>query len=175
MFNKAKKHSELSDLNFALLMALPVLFFLLFVIIYPLGYAFWMSLHKVTMFGGFKFKFVGLTNYYKVLVNEKFWDAAFVSIRFTLESTFVTIFLGLIIAIILSKEFKYKTLILSNSTWAWWVGFLSNCSDMYTFEKTGWINPGKALRCHGIHVKNLWNIRNISKPIDGVFIDISKL
>ncbi|HIA60089.1 MAG TPA: sugar ABC transporter permease [Pelagibacterales bacterium] len=130
MFNKAKKHSELSDLNFALLMALPVLFFLLFVIIYPLGYAFWMSLHKVTMFGGFKFKFIGLTNYYKVLVNEKFWDAAFVSIRFTLESTFVTIFLGLIIAIILSKEFKYKTLIRSIVIIPWSIS-LYGCGIMW--------------------------------------------
>ena len=105
MSTKVKKNTEISDLNFALLMALPVIFFLIFVVIYPLAYAFWMSLHKVSMFGGMKFKFIGLTNYYKVLANEKFWDAAFVSIRFTLESTILTIFLGLIIALILSKEF----------------------------------------------------------------------
>ena len=73
-----------------------------------------------------------------------------------------------------TSTFKYRTLILSNSTWAWWVGFLSNCSDMYTFEKTGRFSPGIP-KCHGIHVKNLWNIRNISKPVDGDFIDISKL
>ena len=103
---KTKNKSELSDLNFALLMALPVIFFLLFVVIYPLGYALWMSMHKVSMFGGLKFKFIGLTNYYKVLTNEKFWDASLVSIRFTLESTVLTILLGLFIAIILSKDFK---------------------------------------------------------------------
>ena len=127
---KTKNKSELSDLNFALLMALPVLFFLLFVVIYPLGYAFWMSMHKVTMFGGLKFKFIGLTNYYKVLVNEKFWDAFFVSIRFTLESTLLTIFLGLVIAIILSKNFKYKTFIRSIVIIPWSIS-LYGCGIMW--------------------------------------------
>ena len=60
MSTKIKKNTELTDLNFALLMALPVIFFLVFVVIYPLAYAFWMSLHKVSMFGGLKFKFIGL-------------------------------------------------------------------------------------------------------------------
>ena len=89
-----------------------------------------MSLHKVSMFGGLKFKFIGLTNYYKVLVNEKFWDAAFVSIRFTLESTILTIFLGLIIALILSKEFKYKTLIRSIVIIPWSIS-LYGCGIMW--------------------------------------------
>ena len=71
MSTKIKKNTELTDLNFALLMALPVIFFLVFVVIYPLAYAFWMSLHKVSMFGGLKFKFIGLENYHKVLINEK--------------------------------------------------------------------------------------------------------
>ena len=73
-----------------------------------------------------------------------------------------------------NSSFKYKTMILSNSTWAWWVGFLSKCSNIYTFEKTRWFTPGNH-RCHGIHIKNLYNIRNISTSIDGDFIDITKL
>ena len=96
---KVKKNTEITDLYFALLMALPVIFFLVFVVIYPLAYAFWMSLHKVTMFGGLKFKFIGFANFYKVLINEKFWDAALVSIRFTIESTILTILLGLLISL----------------------------------------------------------------------------
>ena len=73
-----------------------------------------------------------------------------------------------------TSNFKYKTMVLSNSTWAWWAGFLSKSSDIYTFEKTGWFSPGNH-KCHGIHINNLYNIRNISKPIAGDFIDISKL
>jgi hypothetical protein len=73
-----------------------------------------------------------------------------------------------------TSNFKYKTMILSNSTWAWWAGFLSNCTEIYTFAKTGWFTPGNH-KCHGIHVKNLHNIRNISTSIDGDFIDITKL
>ena len=67
---KVKKNTEITDLNFALLMALPVIFFLVFVVIYPLAYAFWRSLHKVTMFGGLKFKFIGFANFYKVLIKH---------------------------------------------------------------------------------------------------------
>ena len=44
------------------------------------------------MFGGLKFKFIGFANYLKVITNEKFWDALFVSIRFTIESTILTLF-----------------------------------------------------------------------------------
>ena len=73
-----------------------------------------------------------------------------------------------------TSNFKYKTMILSNSTWAWWAGFLSNCTEIYTFAKTGWFTPVNH-KCHGIHIKNLHNIRNISTSIDGDFIDISKL
>ena len=100
-----RRNKEISDLKFALLMSLPVIFFLIFVVIYPLAYAFWMSLHKVTIFGGLKFKFIGFANYLKVITNEKFWDALTVSIRFTIESTILTLFLGLLIALILSKHF----------------------------------------------------------------------
>ena len=130
MIFKRKKNTEITDLNFALLMALPVIFFLVFVVIYPLAYAFWMSLHKVSMFGGLKFKFIGFANYHKVLVNDKFWDAFFVSIRFTIESTILTILLGLIIAIILSKPFKYKTLIRSIIIIPWSIS-LYGCGIMW--------------------------------------------
>jgi len=73
-----------------------------------------------------------------------------------------------------TSAFKYKTLILSNSTWAWWIGFLSESTDIYTFKKTGWFTPDTP-KCHGVHVKNLCNIRNISKSVDSNFIDISHL
>ena len=66
-----EKNKEISDLKFALFMSLPVIFFLIFVVIYPLAYAFWMSLHKVSMFGGLKFKFIHCSNSGAVLNLEK--------------------------------------------------------------------------------------------------------
>jgi len=125
-----RRNKEISDLKFALLMSLPVIFFLIFVVIYPLAYAFWMSLHKVTIFGGLKFKFIGFANYLKVITNEKFWDALTVSIRFTIESTILTLFLGLLIALILSKPFKYKTLIRSMIIIPWSIS-LYGCGIMW--------------------------------------------
>ena len=89
-----------------------------------------MSLHKVSMFGGLKFKFIGFSNYLKVVTNEKFWDALFVSIRFTIESTILTLLLGLLIALILSKPFRYKTLIRSMIIIPWSIS-LYGCGIMW--------------------------------------------
>ena len=80
-------------------------FFLIFVVIYPLAYAFWMSLHKVSIFGGLKFKFIGFANYLKVITNEKFWDALTVSIRFTIRVYYFNTFLRLINCINTLKTF----------------------------------------------------------------------
>jgi len=42
-------------------------------------------------------------------------------------------------------------------------------------DKFGWIGIEYNLRSHGVHINNLKNIRNISKVIPGVFIDITKI
>ena len=77
-----------------------------------------------------------------------------------------------------AKEFlevmQYKTIISSNSTWSWWACFLSNAETIYTFKKFGWFTPGKS-KCHGLHINNLFNIKNISKVLDNDFIDITNL
>lgn len=76
------------------------------------------------------------------------------------------------------KEFlevmEYQTIICSNSTWAWWACFLSNCKNIYTFKKFGCFTPINS-KSHGIHINNLSNIRNISQTTDGDFIDITQL
>lgn len=69
---------------------------------------------------------------------------------------------------------QYKTVISSNSTWAWWACFLSQCDNIYTFKNFGWFTPGNP-KCHGIHINNLSNIRNIARVYNGDFIDITQL
>ena len=54
---------DLSDTQFALAMGVPVVVFLVLVVIYPLGYAVWMSFHRIMLFGGYHSVFVGLKNF----------------------------------------------------------------------------------------------------------------
>ena len=69
---------------------------------------------------------------------------------------------------------NYKTIVCSNSTWAWWACFLSSCKNIYTFSKFGWFTP-KTPKPHGIHINNLSKIRNVSLQFAGDFIDITQL
>lgn len=92
---------ELSNLQFALVVTVPVLLFLIIVVAYPLGYAFYLSFQTTRFFGGFSEQFVGLDNYTAVLGDIGFWNALRISLRFTVETVILTLLIGLGLAIIL--------------------------------------------------------------------------
>lgn len=104
---------ELSNTQFAIILVLPVLVFLVVVIVYPLGYAFWASFHRIIFFGGYRTNFVGLKNYADVLRSPDFWNGLGVSLRFTAESMVLTILIGLGIALTISRAFPGKRIIRS--------------------------------------------------------------
>jgi multiple sugar transport system permease protein len=93
--------AEVSDFRFAILISLPVLAFLLLVVVYPLGYAFWMSFHEISFFGGYSADFVGLKNYVAVLHDAAFWHSLIVSLRFTVGSVVLSLLMGLGLALTL--------------------------------------------------------------------------
>ena len=90
----AEQQRAASDLRFALLLALPVLVFLVLVVAYPLGYAVWLSLHQIQFFGGYQADFVGLDNFRAVITDNRFWWSAWVSVRFTIESVVLAMLIG---------------------------------------------------------------------------------
>jgi multiple sugar transport system permease protein len=94
---------EISNFQFAALVSLPVLVFLLLVVAYPLGYALWMSFHEIGFFGGYRADFVGWKNYVAVLNDPEFWHSMLVSIRFTVESVILTLLVGLGLALTLNS------------------------------------------------------------------------
>ena len=103
--------TELSNLRFAALVALPIVFFLVLVIAYPLGYALWMSFQNIQFFGGYKVDFVGLTNYAEVLKDDAFWHSTWVSIRFTIESIIFTLIIGMGLALVLRRQMPARSLV----------------------------------------------------------------
>lgn len=106
-----RRTKELSNLQFALLLAMPVILFLVLVVIYPLGYAVWLSLHDIRFFGGYRVSFVGLKNYVDVATSPEFWQSTLTSIRFTVESTVLTLAIGLGLAMVLVRRFRGRTLV----------------------------------------------------------------
>jgi len=106
MGNTVKSRSaDLSNLQFALLLTVPVLVFLVSLMAYPLGYAFWLSLNNVQyLLGAEDFEYVGFENYVKVIYDGAFWHAAAISVRFTVESVILSIGIGLGLALVMSAQ-----------------------------------------------------------------------
>lgn len=73
-----------------------------------------------------------------------------------------------------NEALSYREIVCSNSTWAWWVSFLSKAEKIFTFSQFGSFGV-EEVKTHGVHVNNLYNIRNITHTIEGDFIDISKI
>jgi multiple sugar transport system permease protein len=99
----ARRRGEVSNLQFALIVTLPVLVFLLLVVLYPLLYALWISFETVNFFGGYSAEFVGIDNYKAVLADPDFWRSLLVSIRFTIETVIATLAVGMALALILRR------------------------------------------------------------------------
>jgi multiple sugar transport system permease protein len=78
----------------------PVLAFLAAVIVFPLAYAFWTSLHRVR---GLTVSFVGLGNYGRIFADEAFWHSLGVSLRFTGSCVALHLVLGLALALLLDQ------------------------------------------------------------------------
>jgi multiple sugar transport system permease protein len=114
-----RKMKELTNLQFALLLTVPVLVFLVVIIIYPLIYALWASFHKIIFFGGYRTPFVGGANYLDALKSPDFWNSVKVSLRFTAESVVLTLLIGLGVAMTLSRAFPGKRFIRSLAILPW--------------------------------------------------------
>lgn len=72
------------------------------------------------------------------------------------------------------EAMQYKQIVCSNSTWGWWASFLSNADKIFTFAKFGSFGT-QEIKSHGIHINNLYNIRNVSHTIDSNFLNITQL
>jgi multiple sugar transport system permease protein len=78
----------------------PVFVFLLAVIVFPLGHAFWTSLHRVR---GLNSRFVGLENYQRIFTDEPFWHSLGVSLQFTATCVALHVAIGLGLALLLNE------------------------------------------------------------------------
>lgn len=69
---------------------------------------------------------------------------------------------------------SYKNIVCSNSTFSWWGSFLGDSENIRTISNFGSFGT-EDVKSHGVHINNLWDIKNKSIKSDNKFIDITKI
>ena len=111
---------EAQEVRLAWFLILPTALIVFGVVLFPAIFSIWISFHDVGLkeLGNvLEAEFVGLDNYRAVINDFAFkfqgmqsWGAAITSIVYSLISTFVTIILGLVAALVLNRPFRARGL-----------------------------------------------------------------
>jgi multiple sugar transport system permease protein len=88
---------------------LPALVLLFFVTVYPLFYVVYLSLHRKLLIFDIS-RFSGFDNYLFLVRDDRFWNALGNTVYFTGVSVFLELLLGLLIALLLNRAFRFKGL-----------------------------------------------------------------
>ncbi|MEV0403640.1 sugar ABC transporter permease [Actinoallomurus sp. NPDC050550] len=85
-------------------------FYLLFLLfgLFPLGYTFWVSLHRWEIIG--HHQFVGLRNYSRLLSDDQFWNAVVNTLGMFVVATVPQLLLALWLANALNRRLRVQTL-----------------------------------------------------------------
>jgi len=78
----------------------PAALFLAAIIVFPLGHAFWTSLHRVR---GLSATFIGLGNYARLADDATFWHSLGVSFAFTASAVALHLSIGLALALVVNE------------------------------------------------------------------------
>ena len=87
---------------------LPTLIIYGIFLIYPMITAFHYSFFKWNLLS--EKKYVGLSNFAKMINDKRFWNSYITTFHFTLISIVLIIILSFILALILEKSFKFKNI-----------------------------------------------------------------
>jgi multiple sugar transport system permease protein len=90
---------------FAWLLNLPSIIVILALVGYPILNSVWLSLHRYNLKRPRIFAFVGLQNYADIASSPEFASALWVTAIFTLFAVMIIVLLGLVVALLLSREF----------------------------------------------------------------------
>lgn len=93
-------------------LAAPLLLFFLLMVLFPAGYAVYLSLHNVSL-GQESSGFKGFFNYAKVLQDGQFWHSIGFTLRFAVTVTVVELLLGFLLALLFNRAFPGKRVLLS--------------------------------------------------------------
>lgn len=81
---------------------LPALIVMILVMIYPLTYSFWLSLHSYDLIN--PIRFVGLGNYERILGDARVWNSLRVTFAFAIPAFLLELVIGFTIALLIHYE-----------------------------------------------------------------------
>jgi len=92
----------------------PAFIVLIIILIYPLGYSFWLSFHKWTLRDFiYGVPWVGLENYINLFKNPDFLNSLRVTVIFVISALAIEFSLGMALAQLLNRDLKFKGIIRS--------------------------------------------------------------
>jgi multiple sugar transport system permease protein len=89
-----------------LVLLIPVLVTVIVLIIIPLFVVIWLSLNKYTLVTPWKNAFVGLENYRRLMLDERFWSSLKVALYYGVGSVALQVILGLGLALLLENRYR---------------------------------------------------------------------
>lgn len=101
------------------------------VIVYPLIYTAGLSLFDVNLLQPSSARFVGLGNYLSMLADRAFWHALLVTVQYTAGTLVLSLLLGLGTALLLNREFRFRTLARAAIILPWATPWLVVCLVWY--------------------------------------------
>lgn len=108
---KPLRVGQLLEKNIKWLFPLPTGLFIFLMMIFPVLYTFYVSLTDWDMISGGMISFIGLDNYVNLLKEPRFFNAVKLTLYFTLIAVGVEVILGVLIALILNRDFRGKNLV----------------------------------------------------------------
>ena len=158
--------------NLNYIFPLPALIFVFLLMIFPVGYTLFISLTDWTLTSGRPMRFVGLRSYLAVLKNSRFSMAVLRTFIFTLGVVAAEAVLGVIIALILNREFVGKgvlklilvlplvvTPVAIGITFSLFydptIGFLNYVLSRLGLPQSGWVREAKSV-LYSLMLVDIW-------------------
>lgn len=151
------KKWRMKDSQFALLLILPGIVFMIFVMGFPFGYVIRMSLCKYEVFSGGKTTFIGLKNFLMIFSDPGFLNALLNTLKFTLTTVFFQFLIGMGIALLLNHVFKGRAIIRTAVLLPWALPTVINSLFFkWMFDGQYGVFNDILLKLHLIHTKINW-------------------
>jgi len=106
------------------------------VAIYPVLLGLWLSLRDTTLASPTD-TFIGLGNYLQLVSDSQFWSAWIHTMQFTIASTLLETLLGLMIALVLSEQFRGRGIVRAAMLVPWAI------PTVVTSKMFGWLFDGQ--------------------------------
>jgi ABC-type sugar transport system permease subunit len=104
--------SRLSDGQFAFLLALPLIFMLVAVVAYPVGYSLWLSFRDIDVI--FKInESVGFDNYREAIKSDEVHHALRVTLYYTVVMTSISLVISIGGALLLNEKFRGRSIVMT--------------------------------------------------------------